>query len=94
MSEWNQVKGKDAGELKLYALSTCGWCHRAKKFLNEAGVAYSYIDVDLLPDKEQDQLAAEVMKWNPAETYPTIVINGEKGFLATDTDRLKKELGI
>ncbi|MFA5114176.1 MAG: glutaredoxin family protein [Candidatus Margulisiibacteriota bacterium] len=94
MSEWNQVKGKDAGELKLYSLSTCGWCRRAKKFLDEAGVAYSYIDVDLLPDKEQDQLAAEVMKWNPAETYPTVVINGKTGFLATDTDRLKKELGI
>jgi glutaredoxin-like protein NrdH len=94
MSEWKKVAGKNAGELKLYALSTCGWCRRAKQFLNEAGVAYSYIDVDLLPDKEQDKLAAEVMKWNPAETYPTIVINGEKGFLATDTDRLKKELGL
>jgi glutaredoxin-like protein NrdH len=94
MSKWEQVKGKNAGEIKLYALSTCGWCQRAKKYLNSLGVAYSYLDVDLLPEAEQDVLAQEVMKWNKAETYPTIVINNEVGFLASDNDRIKKELGL
>lgn len=93
MSEFKHVKGENVGELKLYALSTCGWCHRTKEFLNKLGVAYDYIDVDLLPEKEQDALAEEVKKWNPREAYPTIVINAKKGFLATDLDRLKKELG-
>ncbi|MCU0641569.1 MAG: glutaredoxin family protein [Candidatus Margulisbacteria bacterium] len=94
MSEWTRVEGKNAGEIKLYALSTCSWCRQTKKFLTEQGIAFSHIDVDLLPEPEQDKLAAEVMKWNPAETYPTIVINDKVGFLATDQARLKKELGL
>ena len=40
------VSGKNAGDVKLYALSTCPWCKKIKTLLNELGVEYYFVDVD------------------------------------------------
>ncbi|HII75790.1 MAG TPA: glutaredoxin family protein, partial [Methanolinea sp.] len=37
------VKGSKRGELILYALSTCGWCAKTRKLLDDLGVEYSYV---------------------------------------------------
>ena len=58
--EVKRVEGKNKGEVILYALSTCVWCKKTKKLLNELGVEYSYIDVDLLNDKERATIEEEV----------------------------------
>jgi len=42
------VQGNNAGDIFLFALSTCVWCRKTKSLLNELGVEYSYVDVDLL----------------------------------------------
>lgn len=73
------VDGKSQGEIMLYALSTCGWCKKAKEILNKSGVAYDYINVDELSDAEATEIEEkEVKKWNPAATYPTLVINHQR----------------
>ena len=41
------VAGEDRGEIMLYTLSTCVWCRKMKRWLDEKGFAYSYVDVDL-----------------------------------------------
>jgi glutaredoxin-like protein NrdH len=46
------VDGKSAGEIMLYALSTCGWCKKTKDILSKLGVAYDYINVDELSEAE------------------------------------------
>ena len=79
MIKKTHVDGKSAGEIMLYALSTCGWCKKAKEILNKLGVAYDYLNVDEL--NEADSAAVEeqeVKKWNPAATYPTLVINHKR----------------
>jgi len=58
------VSGKDKGKVFIYALSTCGWCKKTKAFLNEQGVEYSYVDVDLVPAAEQDGVVQEIKRWN------------------------------
>jgi len=47
------VEGQDKGKVMLYALSACIWCNRTKKLLGELGVAYDYIDVDLLEPNDK-----------------------------------------
>ena len=43
-----KVPGENKGhKVTLYALSTCGWCKKTKKFLDELGVEYEYVYVDL-----------------------------------------------
>ena len=69
-------KGKS--KIVVYTLSTCPWCHKAKTLLNQLGVEYYFCDVDLASGDEKRQLLVTVSKWNPARSFPTIVIDDKK----------------
>jgi glutaredoxin-like protein NrdH len=85
------IKGKDKGKVVLYALSTCGWCKKTKALLRDLDAAYSYIDVDQLEGEEKSQVMDEVAKWNPACSFPTLVING-KCIVGFKDDQIKEAL--
>jgi glutaredoxin-like protein NrdH len=72
---FQHVEGQTQEKIVLYALSTCMWCRMTKSLLSQIGVAYSYVDVDTLEGWEQDQVKAEIRRWNPSGSYPTIVID-------------------
>lgn len=88
------VKGKNAGNVVLYALSTCGWCRKTKEFLNELGVAYDYVDTDLLAGKEKDIARKEVQKWNPRCSFPTLVINDKRCVVGFDKNGIRDALEL
>jgi len=94
MAEWKHIEGKNKGDVKLYALSTCVWCKKTRKLLDELRVAYDCLEVDLLDAKEGDRVEEEeVKKWNPKGTYPTMVINNKKAIINFQEDEIKKALG-
>ena len=72
------VKGEKAGNIKLYALSTCPWCRKTKKLLDDLGVEYEFADVDLLTGEDRTQAMSVVKKWNPGASFPTLVIDDNK----------------
>ena len=72
------VPGKNVGRMILYALSTCPWCRKTRKLLDDLGVEYDIVDVDLLRNEEQDRVIKEVKQWNPSCSFPTLVINDNK----------------
>ena len=88
------VDGDNKGKILLYALSTCGWCKKTKKFLTSLGVEFSYIFVDLLEEKERDEIMEDVKKWNPRRSFPIVVINDEKCIVGYKEDQIKEALGI
>ncbi len=93
MIEKKHVDGKNKASIMLYALSTCGWCRKTKELLNKMGVAYDYINVDQLSDEDATKVEnEEVKKWNPAASYPTIVVNGQRAIINYDEKKIK-ELG-
>jgi glutaredoxin-like protein NrdH len=83
------VPGKNAGDIKVYALSTCPWCKKAKKFLEDLGVEYYFTDVDLLQGEERAQAMTAVRKWNPSASFPTIVIDNAKCIVGFREDELR-----
>jgi len=85
------VDGKKKGKVLLYALSTCGWCKKTKALLNELGVAYDYIDVDLLKGSEQKATIDEIKKHNPDNNFPTMVINDIKCIIGFKEEDIRKE---
>jgi glutaredoxin len=91
--EVTHVAGKKKGKVLLYALSTCGWCKKTKALLNELGVEYDYIDVDLLQGEEQDAVVKEIMKYNPACNFPTLVIDSKKCIIGFKEDDIREALG-
>ena len=88
-----KIKGKDKGKVMLYALSTCGWCKKTKNLLRDLDAEYSYIDVDKLEGAEKEMVMDEVIKWNPACSFPTLVIN-DKCITGFKEDEIKKALQV
>jgi glutaredoxin len=88
------IPGQNRGEVFLYALSTCVWCKKTKAFLNELGVAYRYVDVDLVSSTERDGVVAEMAQRNPARNFPTIVVNDKDVVVGFHPERLKELLGL
>lgn len=87
-----RVEGENRGDIVLYALSTCGWCRKTRQLLEEMGVGYSYVYVDLLPRNEREQVRQEVMKWNPRGSFPTIVIDNERTVVGFSEDKIREAL--
>lgn len=77
----------------IYALSTCGWCKKTKALLKELGVAYDYVDVDLLTGDDRAQATAEIEKWNPSVSFPTLVVNGSQCIIGFQPDKIKQAVG-
>jgi glutaredoxin len=69
------VAGKKIGQILLYALSTCVWCRKTKQLLDQLGVDYDFIDVDLLQGEERNQVMEEIKKLNPRCSFPTLAID-------------------
>jgi glutaredoxin-like protein NrdH len=62
--------------VKLYALSTCSHCRNTKRLLDESGVIYDCVDVDLLAGEERKTVIAEVKQLNPNLSFPVLLIHG------------------
>ncbi|RJQ39958.1 MAG: glutaredoxin family protein [Dehalococcoidia bacterium] len=73
----------------LYALSTCVWCAKTKKLLDEMGVAYDYEYVDHLQGEAKEQAIREVKNWNPACSFPTLVINDRTCIVGFKEDEIR-----
>jgi glutaredoxin-like protein NrdH len=78
----------------LYALSTCGWCKKTRRFLDDHNVTYDYVYVDLLEGEEKEQVLDEVRKWNPRCSFPTVVVDDSEVVAGFKEDRLQEVLGL
>jgi glutaredoxin-like protein NrdH len=72
------VPGAEDNDIFLFTLSTCIWCKKTKQMLMDLGVAYDYVDVDLLSGADQDEAYAQMWKYNQSTSFPTIVVNDGK----------------
>ena len=86
------VPGRKSSHIMLYALSTCGWCQKTKKLLDDLGVAYDYEYVDQLYGEEKEKAIQEVKVWNPACSFPTLVIDNKKCIVGYKEDQIKEAL--
>lgn len=88
------VPGKNAGRVVLYALSTCPWCKKTKKLLDDLGVEYEYADVDLLTGSDREEAIGVVKKWNPRSSFPTIVVNDSLCIVGFEEDQIRKAIKL
>lgn len=91
--DWVHVDGESKGAVRLFALSTCGWCRKTKALLDELGVEYDYQYVDLLAGAERQEAIKQVERWNPARSFPTMVIGEERPIVGFKPDKIKEALG-
>lgn len=90
MPEFTHITGKNAGNIKLFALSTCIWCKKTRALLDELKLDYYYMYVDLLERNDSEAAKTEVRKWNPQCSFPTLVINNESCIKGFDEARIRE----
>ncbi|WP_052172368.1 FAD-dependent oxidoreductase [Psychroserpens jangbogonensis] len=76
-------------EIKLYGADWCPDCRRAKAYLKENNIDYTFVDVDL--DKEATAKVEAIN--NGKRIIPTIIING-KSYTNPENGELASVLGI
>jgi glutaredoxin len=78
---------------KVYALTTCPYCKRTRRFLDQHKIAYDCIEVDLLDDAEQDKTIEEIQKLTGRSSFPVVII-GDEIIVGHDEERLRKALKL
>jgi glutaredoxin len=86
------VSGKNAGHMMLYALSTCVWCRKTKQLLDDLGVDYHYVYVDLLDGNEKDHVMKNLEQWNPSRSFPTLVVENDHCIVGFKEDEIRDTL--
>ncbi len=77
-------------ELIIYGALWCGDCRRAKRFLDERGVGYTWIDIE-----QSDEAVAEVMRLNRGmRSIPTLVFRDGSTLVEPSNGELARKLGI
>lgn len=79
--------------LRLYTLSTCGYCDVTKNMLDDLGVEYESVVVDLLPAAKREEAVVEIKRHNPRCSFPTAVY-GEQVIVGMKLQELKNILGV
>lgn len=79
--------------VRIYALSTCPYCRMTREFLDEKGVKYEVIEVDLLAGREQEDAIAAVEKISGGTSFP-VVCKGDDHVVGYDKARIEELLGL
>ncbi len=88
------VNGDKVCKIVLFALSTCVWCRKTKSLLNELGVEYDYVDVDLLEGSAKREAVEEMEKWDPSGSFPLLVVNDAEFVLGYKENKIRRLLGF
>ncbi len=85
---------KKTHKVTVYTLSTCVWCKMTKQYLNENGVEYEYVDVDLLDDNDKSRVHSTIISKGGVLSYPTTIIDDKTVITGFRKDLLKEDLGL
>ena len=78
-------------DIVFFGLSTCMWCKKTVRLLDEKNIQYSKIFVDLLDVKMKKKIRNEVKKYNKSMSYPTVKIK-DTVVVGYDKDKLEEAL--
>ena len=65
---------KDQREIIIFTLSTCMWCKKCKRWLNERNIKYRYIDMDKIQYSQKSEILNYLQKnYQQRISYPYMV---------------------
>jgi glutaredoxin len=77
-------------KILVYALSTCAWCKKTKKFLQDKGLEYEFVDVDLCDDKDMDTIRADLKKRGLGMNFPVVIVDDKNCIVGFREDKLNE----
>ncbi len=90
-----RVKGNDkTHKVFVYALSTCAWCKKTKKFLEEKGIEYEYVDVDRCDDEDLEKIKSDIDSKGLPMSFPLVMIDDKTFITGFREDKISEALGV
>jgi len=62
--------------------------------LEDQGIAFDYIYVHLLSGREREEVLAQVRRWNPSVSFPTMVVDDSKCVVGYKPEQIKEALRL
>jgi len=75
---------------KVSSLSTCAWCKKTKKFLQDKGIEYEFVDVDLCGDKDMDAIREDLKKRGLGMNFPVVIVDDKNCIVGFREDKLNE----
>ncbi len=89
------VEGEhDAHQVLLYALSTCIWCRKTRQWLEEAGVTFDYVYVDLTDAETREAARAHIRQFSDRCSFPAVIFDEADCIIGFKPDAIKERLGL
>jgi glutaredoxin-like protein NrdH len=75
--EYTIEKGNDIGkDVRIYGLTTCGFCRRAIAYMKDNELAFEYIYIDKIPLEDKKKLKEELKKLHKGPLlFPFLLID-------------------
>jgi glutaredoxin-like protein NrdH len=90
-----KVPGKNnKHRVLIYAISTCAWCKRAKKFLKDSDIEYEYVDIDLCSKDDRDKIREAILSRGGRLSYPTVIVDNRILITGFNEGQLREALEI
>ncbi len=79
------LNGRD---IILYGFSTCGWSHKVEQLLDQMGVSYVNVYVDLMGREDRELVLERIKYWTPYLTFPLLIVDNKKCVVGYDESRI------
>jgi len=71
-----KVPGKiNKHRVLVYAINTCAWYKRIKKFLKDTQIEYEYVDIDLCNRGDREKIREDILSRGGRLSYPTVIVD-------------------
>jgi glutaredoxin len=87
-----EVEGeKDKREITIFTLSTCMWCKKCKRWLNERDIKYRYIDLDKIPYNQKSEILDHLRStFESRVSYPYMVCDKTDTVIGYDPNKYEE----
>jgi glutaredoxin len=94
--DFTEVPGsRNEHELTVYALSTCAFCKRAMKYLEDHDVTYRYVYLDQLDFDLKREVKKELKdKYENLPVFPVLTIDGSEAISGFTEEKWASRLGL
>ena len=80
--------------IKLYTLSTCPWCKKAKRYFADHHIDVTVVDFDLATTDDQERIAAEIRAHTGGGVSFPYAVFGDIVVMGYNPERYSELLGI
>jgi glutaredoxin len=76
----------------LYALSTCAWCKKTKKYFKDKNIEFQYVDVDLCSEEDLKEIRGDFQKRGLQMVFPTVIVDDKNTVVGYREEKLNEAL--